>query len=259
MRIQEIISVIENFAPLHWQEEFDNSGIQVGDVKQETTGVLLCVDLTESVLQEAISLNCNLIISHHPLLFHPLKKLTGQNYIERCVITACKNNIVIYAAHTNLDNAPSGVNFRLAEKIGLQNIRILKPQNGQNYGSGAIGELSEKVDEAVFLENLKTIFSAENLQHSPFTGKKLKTVALCGGSGSFLIPDAITAGADVFITGEARFNHYYDVESQMLLAVLGHYETEQCTKEIFFDIISEKMPNFAVHFSKANINPVNYR
>ncbi|MDR0547188.1 MAG: Nif3-like dinuclear metal center hexameric protein [Dysgonamonadaceae bacterium] len=258
MYISEIISIIEQFAPLHWQENFDNSGIQTGNIHQEAKGVLLCLDVTEAVVQEAIALNCNLIISHHPLLFHPLRKLTGENYIERCVIAACKSDIVIYAAHTNLDNAPGGVNFRLSEKIGLQNIRILKPENGQNYGSGAVGELPEAMDEAVFLEKLKNIFGLESLKHSPYTGKKIRKVALCGGSGAFLIPDAIAAGAGIFLTGEARYNDYFDVENRILLAVLGHYETEQCTKEIFFDIISEKIPNFALHFSKTNINPVNY-
>ncbi|GHU68550.1 hypothetical protein FACS189413_05720 [Bacteroidia bacterium] len=221
MKIKQIIAAIEDFAPLRWQEDFDNSGIQVGDIRQEAKGVLLCLDVTEAVVEEAIVLECNLIISHHPLLFKPLRTLTGHTYIERCVVAACKNDLVIYAAHTNLDNAVGGVNYRLSEKIGLQNIRILKPDNGQNYGSGAIGELPEAMDEADFLEKLKVVFGLEGLRHSPYTGKKIRKVALCGGSGAFLISDAIAAGADIFLTGEARYNDYYDVENRILLAVRG--------------------------------------
>ena len=256
MRIAQIIKTIEAFAPLALQEDFDNSGLQVGDVSQKLQGILLCLDVTQEVVDEAIELDCNLIISHHPLLFHPLRTLTGQTYIERCVIKACKNDLVIYAAHTNLDNAPGGMNFYLAEKIGLQNIRFLKPN--ELGGSGAIGELVAPEEEESFLERIQDIFQLKCLKHSPFTGKMIQEVALCGGSGAFLIPNALEAGADVFLTGEARYNDYYDVEDQLLLAVLGHYETEHYTKELFFDIISKKIPNFAIHFSNVNTNPVNY-
>jgi dinuclear metal center YbgI/SA1388 family protein len=215
------------------------------------------------VLEEAIDLGCQLIISHHPLLFKPLRSLTGANYIERCVIKACQNEVAIYAAHTNLDNAFGGVNFRLAENIGLQNVQVLRPKQDNpcpwaQVGSGVIGELPAEEDEDTFLERMKAIFHAQSLEHSSYTGKQVRKVAVCGGSGAFLIPDAIRAGADVFLTGEARYNDFYDVENRLLLAVLGHYETEHCTKELFFDIISKKIPNFAVHFSNVNINPVNY-
>ena len=266
MNIEQITKTLETFAPLSLQEDFDNSGIQVGDISRKLEGILVCLDVTEEVLDEALDRNCNLIISHHPLLFRPLRTLTGKNYIERCVIKACKNDLVIYSAHTNLDNAEGGVNFHLAEKIGLQSIEFLKPfrhcgndaRNNVFGGSGAIGELIAPEDEESFLERIKEIFRLENLQHSPLTGKTIRKVALCGGSGAFLIPDAMQAGADVFLTGEARYNDYYDVESRILLAVLGHYESEHYTKELFFDIISKKMPNFAVYFSKVDTNPVNY-
>jgi len=261
MRIAQIIKTIEEFAPLALQEDFDNSGLQVGDVSQKLQGTLLCLDVTQEVIDEAIELDCNLIISHHPLLFKQLRALTGRNYVERCVIKACKNDLVIYAAHTNLDNAPGGMNFYLAEKIGLQNIRFLKPvYQGESIigGSGTIGELIAPEDEEFFLERIKDIFQLKSLKHSPFTGKMIQEVALCGGSGSFLISNALEAGADVFLTGEARYNDYYDVEDRLLLAVLGHYETEHYTKELFFDIISKKFSNFAVHFSNVNTNPVNY-
>jgi dinuclear metal center YbgI/SA1388 family protein len=256
MKTAQIIEAIEAFAPLELQEDFDNSGIQVGDISQKVEGILLCLDVTEEVIEEALELDCNLIISHHPLLFKPLRSITGKNYIERCVVKACKNDLVIYSAHTNLDNARDGVNFRLAEKIGLQNIRFLKPTG--LGGSGAVGELPAEEEEESFLQRIKSIFQLESLKHSPFTGRMVREVALCGGSGAFLIPDAIADGADVFLTGEARYNDYYDVEDRILLAVLGHYESEHCTKELFFDIISKKIPNFVPHFSNMNVNPVNY-
>jgi dinuclear metal center YbgI/SA1388 family protein len=260
MRIEQITRIIEDFAPLALQEDFDNSGLQVGDASQKLQGILLCLDVTPEVIDEALELDCNLIISHHPLLFRPLRTLTGQNYIERCVIKACKNDLVIYAAHTNLDNAWGGMNFHLAEKIGLQNIRFLKPIHHGDVmgGEGAIGELVAPEEEESFLERIKDIFQLKSLKHSPFTGKMIQEVALCSGSGAFLIPDAVAAGADVLLTGEARYNDYYDVEDRLLLGVLGHYETEHYTKELFYDIISKKIPNFAIHFSNVNTNPVNY-
>jgi dinuclear metal center YbgI/SA1388 family protein len=256
MIIRQVIDVLEDFAPLALQEAYDNSGLQTGDVSRKLRGILLCLDVTPEVLDEAIELDCNLIVSHHPLLFHPLRALTGRTYIERCVIKACKNDLVLYAAHTNLDNAWGGVNFHLAEKIGLQNIRFLKPCG--DGGSGAIGELVAPEEEISFLQRIRSIFQLKSLQHSPLTGKMIQDVALCGGSGAFLIPDALEAGADVFLTGEARYNDYYNVEDRMLLAVPGHYETERYTKELFFDIISKKIPTFAIHFSNVNTNPVNY-
>jgi dinuclear metal center YbgI/SA1388 family protein len=363
MKIAQVIGILEEFAPLSLQEDFDNAGLQVGDIAQKVKGILLCLDVTEEVVDEAIERDCNLIISHHPLLFKPVKSLSGKTYIERCIIKACKNDIVIYSAHTNLDNVWGGVNFRIAEKIGLQNLQILKPkENGLfklvtfvpvehanivrnalfhagaghigNYdlcsynirgegtfraeeethpfvgeagefhieqevrietivpfhkkstvlrallvvhpyeepaydiyplanswnrvGSGVVGELPTEEDEESFLQRIKNIFHLKSLKHSPLTGKMIREVALCGGSGACLVKEAIAYGANVFITGEAKYNDYYDVEDHILLAVLGHYESELCTKEIFFDIITEKIPNFAIHFSNANTNPVNY-
>ncbi len=363
MKIAQVINTLEEFAPLPLQDDFDNAGLQVGDVSLLTKGILLCLDITEEVIEEAIELDCNLIISHHPLLFKPLRSLTGKTYIERCVIKACQHNLVIYSAHTNLDNAYQGVNFKIAEKIGLQNVRVLKPKSnilcklvtfvpneqanivrtalfnagagrigdydfcsfnsqgqgtfraGENtdpfvgeygeyhqenevrievilpeykkssvlkalliahpyedpaydfyslsnnwnqVGSGITGELPIEEDEETFLQHIKTIFQLKAIKHSPFTGRKIREVALCGGSGAFLIKDAIACGADVFLTGEARYNDYYDVEDKILLGVFGHYESEVCTKELFYEIISKKIPNFAVRFSNANTNPVNY-
>jgi dinuclear metal center YbgI/SA1388 family protein len=260
VKIKDIIQEIEQLAPLPLQEGFDNAGVQVGDVNRPVTGALLCLDVTEAVLEEALTKGCNLIISHHPLAFKPFKSLTGSSYIERCLIKACKHDLVIYAAHTNLDNAWEGVNHYLGEKIGLQDMRILSPQKDalQMAGSGIVGNLPGSEGEEIFLLRIKALFRTGCIKHSPLTGKAVRRVAVCGGSGAFLIAEAIAAEADVFITGEAKYNDFYDVEDKILLAVIGHYESEICTKDIFHRIISNKFPTFALHLSDVNANPVNY-
>lgn len=363
MRIKEVLQTIEQLAPLPLQESYDNSGLQVGDVNREVTGILLCIDVTEDVIEEAISLGCNLVISHHPIAFRPFKSLTGKNYVERCMIQAIRNNIALYAAHTNLDNARGGVNYRLAQMLELQNVKILQPlenallkfvttvplqyaesvrnalfnagaghignydscsynlsgegtfrakeganphigeidrlhfepevrietvipvmkreevlrallavhpyeepvfdlypiaNNWLQHGSGVVGVLPEPMPEQEFLYLLKDIFNLPTIQHSKMQGREIRDVALCGGAGAFLIPQAITYGADAFITGEAKYNDFFDVEGRILLAVVGHYESEICTKEIFFEIISRKFPTFALHKSAFDSNPVKY-
>jgi len=260
MKIKEIVSEIERLAPLSLQEGFDNAGIQVGDVSREATAALLCLDVTEAVVDEALEKGCNLIISHHPLAFKPFKSLTGSTYIERCLIKACKHDLVIYAAHTNRDNATEGVNYRLAELIGLQQVRILSPLNTEdNVGSGIVGELPESEEAHSFLHRIKELFQVASVKHSAFTpGKRIRRVAVCGGSGAFLIPEALASGADVFITGEAKYNDFYDVENNILLTVIGHYESEICTKDIFRTLLSKKFPAFPLFLSEVDLNPVKY-
>jgi dinuclear metal center YbgI/SA1388 family protein len=363
MKVKDILHIIEQVAPIPLQEEFDNSGVQVGDVNQEAKGAIVCIDVTESVVDEAVSLGCNLIVSHHPLAFRAFKSLTGKNYVERCMMKACKHDIVVYAAHTNLDNASQGINRYLADMLNLQHVRILDPQKNKliklvtfvprshaelvrstlfnagaghigNYdscsynvsgegtfragdgsnpfvgeidelhaepetrievilpaykqsevqraliavhpyeepvydfyalenvwlgaGSGIVGTLPEEMDEEDFLYLLKDTFNLKMIQHSAIRGKTVRDVAVCSGSGAFLIPKAISYSADVFITGDAKYNDFYDVEDKLLLAVVGHYESEIFTKNIFFDIISKKYPTFAVYMSGFDVNPVNY-
>ncbi|MCC8144461.1 MAG: Nif3-like dinuclear metal center hexameric protein [Tannerellaceae bacterium] len=363
VKVKDILKELEKYAPLPLQEDFDNAGVQVGDTNQSVTGILICLDVTEEVIDEAIEMDCNLVISHHPLAFKPFKSLTGKTYIERCIIKACKHDLVVYSAHTNMDNTVGGVNYQLACMIGLQNVRILSPQQQSllklvtfvpkgyaeaarsalfnagagstgNYdscsynsigegtfranegadpfvgepgklhtekevrietilpafrkagvtrallsvhpyeepafdfyplnntwtqaGSGVVGELPVAEDELSFLQRLKDIFHLESIRHSAFTGREIREVALCGGSGAFLIKEAIGYGADIFITGEAKYNDFYDVEDKILLAVIGHYESEVCTNDIFYNIISKKFPTFALHFSNVNSNPVKY-
>lgn len=363
MKISEIISLIEEIAPLPLQEEYDNAGMQVGDKSREATGALLCIDVTEDIIDEAIQQGLNLVISHHPLLFKGLKSITGRNYIERIVIKAIKNDIAIYSAHTNLDNAFGGVNFKIAEKLKLQNLQILSPMKDKllkivvfvptadadnvreamlnagagkigdydmcsynmtgygtfrpgecatpycgevgmlhkeeevrievilpNYlrekvvgemlkshpyqepaydiiqlenelafaGSGVIGELTNPMEAEEFLKIVKDVFKVEAIKYSSHSGKKIKKVALCGGSGAFLINDALRANADAFITGEIGYHNFFVAEKRILLVEAGHYETEQYTKDIFCDIITKKFPNFAVRYTNVEETPINY-
>lgn len=363
MKVSEIISAIEELAPISLKEEYDNPGLQVGDSSIEATGALLCVDVTEAVVDEAIECGVNLIISHHPILFKGLKSVTGKNYIERVVIKAIKHDIVIYSAHTNLDNAYGGVNYRIAQNLNLSNVKILsslknqliklivfvpevaadsvrlamlnsgagkigdydmcsynmsgygtfracegatpycgeigtthkenevrievilpihlknkvidamlnvhpyqeppydiiKLENVNSYaGSGVIGDLNEDIPVEDFLKRIKKVFNVESIKYSSITKEKIKRVALCGGSGAFLINDAIRANADVFITGEIGYHNFFTAENKILLVEAGHYETEQCIKDIFCDIITKKFPNFAVRYANVKINPINY-
>ncbi len=363
MKIKEIVSALERFAPLPLQDGFDNAGLQIGLTDAEATGALLCLDVTESVLDEAIALGCNMVISHHPLIFKGYKSITGKDYVERCILKAIKNDIVIYSAHTNLDNAQGGVNYKIAEKLGLDHVEILDPKSGMllklvtfvpeshaekvrnalfesgcgnigNYdscsynvggegtfralenthpfcgeignlhrekevrietvlpaykrndavkalllahpyeepafdlyslqnswmqaGSGIIGELSTSEVELDFLMRLKDTFNLSCVKHNALSGKMIKRVALCGGSGSFLIPLALRNEADVFITGEIKYHDYFGYDNNILLAEIGHYESEQYTKEIFYTIIRDLYPNFTLFMSKVNTNPIKY-
>jgi dinuclear metal center YbgI/SA1388 family protein len=363
MLIKEIISVIEAFAPPSLQEGYDNSGMQCGNTELEAKGALLCLDVTEEVLAEASRKKCNLIIAHHPLIFSPLKRLTGANYIEKILIAAIKKDICIYACHTNIDNVQAGVNQKIAEKLGLINTKILQPKKGLlkklvtfvpkeqaekvrnalfkagcgeigNYdscsynlegrgtfkandkanpfvgkknelhfepetrietvfesykenqviralhkahpyevvaydiysldnrhpsiGSGLVGELAKPTDAKKFLEQVKATFNCGAIRHTRLLEKKVKKVALCGGSGSFLLRDAIAAKADVFITGDFKYHQFFDAENKLVIADIGHYESEQFTPEIFYAVIRKKLPKFAVHLSNHQTNPVNY-
>lgn len=363
MQVKDITAIIEEFAPLSYQEDYDNSGLIVGQPTSEVTGVLISMDCIESVLDEAIALGYNMIVSHHPIVFSGLKRFNASNYIEKVIMKAIKYDLTIYAAHTNLDNAPGGVSFKMADKIGLQHCKVFQPktsllsklvtfcptkdadkvrgalfENGAgeignysscsfnlegegtfkaeegtnphvgevgilhrenevriesivpNYklpvviqamiaahpyeevaydvyelrnkhphvGSGVIGELSEEMDESAFLNQLKTTLNLGVIRHTNFLNRKVKRVALCGGSGSFLLNDAIRAQADVFITGDFKYHQFFDSEDKIVIADIGHYESEQYTSELIYEILMKKIPNFAIRLSKENTNPVNY-
>ena len=260
MKIKEIVSALERFAPLPLQDGFDNAGLQVGLTEVECTGALLCLDVTEEVLDEAIALGCNLVVSHHPLIFKGLKRLTGEGYVQRCVMKALKHDIVVFSAHTNLDNAVNGVNFRIAQKIGLTDVKVLEPRSGEwpEAGAGVIGKLSKYMGEEEFLQHIKRTFQVACVKHTAYTGRSIKTVALCGGAGAFLMNRAIECGADAFVTGEIKYHDYFGVADDILLAEIGHYESEQYTKEIFYEIISEQFPKVSVKMTKVNTNPIKY-
>jgi dinuclear metal center YbgI/SA1388 family protein len=363
MLIKDVILEIERFAPPAYQESYDNSGLLVGNRETEITGVLLSLDCIESVIDEAIKLKCNLIVAHHPIIFGGLKRLNGTNYVERTVIKAIQNNIAIYAAHTNVDNVKAGVNSKIAEKLGLTNLKILAPRKQllkklvtfapkdhaekirialfeagageignydncsfnsdgtgtfkgndsthpfigeknklsveaevrieviyeavkesavlhnllashpyeevahdiyvldnyyQNVGSGMSGEFEKPMPESEFLTLIKTAFGPKFLKHTSLLKKPVKKVAFCGGSGAFLIKNAINSGADAYISADIKYHEFFDADGKILIVDTGHFENEQFTPEIFYEIISKRFTTFATYLSKINTNPVNY-
>ena len=340
MKIKEIVSALERFAPLPLQDGWDNAGLQVGLTEAEVTGALLCLDVTEAVVDEAVALGYNFIVSHHPLIFGGLKSITGRNYVERCVLKAIRHGIAICSHHTNMDNATGGVNYKIAEKLGLEKVRILAPKEEallklvtfvpmaqadevrqalfeagcgciggydacsyniagegtfragkgcnpfcgnvvralleahpyeepaydlyplknqwQQAGAGVIGELPDDMATGKFLQLVKETFQAECVKTNRFNGQSVRTVALCGGSGAFLLPQAIGQGADVFLTGEIKYHDYFGHEDELLMVEIGHYESERYTMEIFLDIIKEACPTLSVKLTNVDTNPVRF-
>jgi dinuclear metal center YbgI/SA1388 family protein len=363
MILKELLNELEQFAPLQYQESYDNSGLLVGNPDSSVNAALLTLDVTEAVIDEAVEKGCNVIIAHHPIIFSGLKKLNGKNYVERTVIKAIKNDVAIYASHTNLDNVFGGVNFKIAEKLKLKNTSTLtakketlnkltffvpvndtdkvlnaihesgagnignysdcsfsvngtgrfKPEAGakpvtgkigsrseekedrvevilpkhlsgsilgamksahpyeevayylqnlentnQYVGGGAVGELETPMETKDFLNHIQKNLSVNVIRHTALVKQKISKVAVCGGSGSFMLRDAIAAGADIFITADFKYHEFFDAEEKIIIADIGHFESEQFTKELFKDIICQKFPNFATYLSEVNTNPVQY-
>ena len=333
MIIREVLDYLEEIAPLQYQESYDNAGLIVGDASKPIDGVLICLDSLPEVIDEAVSRNCNLIVAHHPIIFRGLKKITPQHYIGRAIIKAIKNNITIYAIHTNLDNVlTNGVNQRIAERLQLENIRILDPkstletfsvrlsmgdtksmiqhlnvfckeveiastgigeitlrglfhahlrhkveaaikasatligpfkvfplvQPREEVGSGIVGELSEAVSEETFIPYLKEKLDLKFIRHTDFLKKKIYKVAVCGGSGSFLLPKAIAAGAEVFISADFKYHEFYEANNQICIMDIGHYESERYTIQLLQQLISRKFTTFAAYCTEVNTNPINY-
>lgn len=259
MKIKEIARALENFAPLPLQEGYDNAGLQIGLTETEVTGALLCIDVTEAVIDEAIAKDCNLIVAHHPLIFKGCKTITESNYVERCIVKSIRNDIAIYAAHTNLDNAAGGVNHMIAQKLGLNMVKPLVPLNqDENTGSGTIGELNEPISELDFLKQVKQTFEVGCLRHNKLSGRLIQKVAVCGGAGDFLIEAAMQNRADVFMTGEIGYHKYFGHENDLLLVEIGHYESEQYTKDLIYNIIREECKTVKIQISKVNTNPIKY-
>ena len=259
MKIREITDALEDFAPLALQDGFDNAGLQIGLTEDvDATGVLLSLDVTEEVVDEAIVRGCNMVVSHHPLLFHPVKSITGNDYIGRIIMKAIKNGIVLYAAHTNLDNAPGGVNHKIAARLGLSDLDWLEPKTGQDGGSGLIGTLASPVSKENFIQQVKRTFGVECVRHNDWHGETIRKVALCGGAGAFLIPKAIEMGADAFVTGEIGYHRFFGHEDDVLMLEIGHYESEQYTTEILRDIITAADPALPIHTTQLHVNPIHY-
>lgn len=362
-KINEVVQLLDKYAPPIYSESYDNVGLLVGDRNNEIKSVLITLDITEDIIKEAIKTGANLIIAHHPIIFRGLKKLTGANEVERVVMMAIKNDIAIYAGHTNFDNITGGVNTKICEKLNLQNCKTLDPKSdtllklvvfipethleklrnavflagaghignydrtsynidgigtfrgnenskpfigkkgemsfeneirfetifpshlqgsvisavlnnhpyeevaydiyplknkNQQIGSGMIGNLPNAINEKQFLELVKNTFGVDCIKHTKLKGKSIQKVAVCGGSCSFMISKAISKNADAFITADVKYHEFFDVENKLLLLDIGHYESEQYTKDIFYNILTEKFSTFAVNLSKINTNPINY-
>ena len=261
MKIIEVVDALEQFAPLPLQEGFDNAGLQVGLTETEVSGALLCLDVDEKIVDEAVSLGCNLIVSHHPLIFLKLAQISDTDYVQRTVIKALQNNITIVSMHTNMDNALGGVNHKIAEKMQLSNVEFLgetKSAGGVIGGSGVIGNLARPLAADDFVLMLKRTFDVECVQANQLLRRDIERVALCGGASSFMLADAIKAGADAFVTGEMHYHEFFGHEQEIQIAVIGHYQSEQFTNEIFKSIIEDKCKEVRCYLTKTNTNPIIY-
>ena len=270
VKIYQVVDALEHYAPLPLQEGYDNAGLQVGLTEAvEVSGALLCLDVTEDVVDEAIRKGCNLIVSHHPLIFRKLARISDENYVQRTVRKAIKNDIAIVSMHTNMDAAKGGVNFKIAEKLGLRNLRFFggeKEIDGVKGGEGVIGEITDETDalhaDGISADDLVLMlrerFQAECVQCNQLLRRPIRKVALCGGAGSFLLDAAIAAGADAFITGEMHYHEFFGHEQEIQICVIGHYQSEQFTSEIFRSIITEKCPGVKCEISEINTNPIIY-
>ncbi|MGE5355584.1 MAG: Nif3-like dinuclear metal center hexameric protein [Deltaproteobacteria bacterium] len=264
MIIREITDFLESIAPLNIQEAYDNSGLIIGDPDVEFNGALICLDTTPEVVDECIALDYNLIISHHPVIFKGLKKINNDTYIGRAVIKAIKNNIAVYAIHTNLDNAfKDGVSAKIAYKLGLQNLELLNPvlipSSGEaGYGTGIVAELPEPMHDLTFLSFLKHKLGLKCIKYTNLPGKPVRKIAICGGSCSFLIDKALNAGADVFISSDFKYHEFFDAENKMIIADIGHYESEIFTIELIFDKLINNFSNFAARLTSVVTNPIKY-
>ena len=260
MKIKEVLSALERFAPLPLQESWDNAGLQVGLTETEVSGALLCLDVNEKIVDEAIQKGCNLVVSHHPLLFRGLKTISDLTDVQRTVMKAIQKGICVISMHTNRDNAKGGVNYKMAEKLGLRDVLFLAPKtvDGVESGSGVIGELPEAQASDDFVLAVKKAFGVECAMCNELLRRPVRKVALCGGAGDFLLDEALKAGADAFITGEMHYHQYFGYEQQIQICVIGHYQSEQYTAEIFRGIIEKECPGVKTYIAETCTNPILY-
>ena len=265
VKIKEVIDALEKFAPLPLQESYDNAGSQVGLTGAEVSGALLCLDVTEKIVDEAIKLGCNLIVAHHPLIFRKLSHISDATYVERTVVKAIKNDIAIVAMHTNLDAAMGGVNYKIAEKFGLKNVRFFGNKQTISIaggevlgGEGVIGTFAEPMAADDFIIMMKREFEVECVQTNELLRRPIQTVALCGGAGAFLLNKAIGEKADAFVTGEMHYHDFFGHEQEIQICSIGHYQSEQFTTEVFREIIERACPSVKCYTTDINTNPIIY-
>ena len=254
------MSALEEFAPLPLQESWDNAGLQIGLTEAEVSGALLCLDVTEAIIDEAVRRGCNLVVSHHPLLFRGLKQISDLTDVQRTVMKAIGQHVGVVSMHTNMDNARGGVNFKIAEKLGLTDVAFMSPRRVGNVecGSGVIGTLAEPMVSCDFVLKVKKAFNVECAMTNELLRRKVSRVAICGGAGDFLLDEAVAAGADAFITGEMHYHQYFGYEQRLQICVIGHYQSEQFTTEVFRDIIQEKCPGVRAEIAETCTNPIFY-
>ncbi len=258
MNFKDLHLAFEAWANEKFAENYDNVGLIVGEYDTEIQGVLINIDVTDDVLDEAEKLGCNLIITHHPIWFLPRKKLNGEDYVSRIILKAIRKNIGLYALHTNLDNIMQGVNYKIAKLLNLNQLQFIRKHPNLEIGSGMMGELEQSIHIDRFMELIKEKFKVPFLRYSKADNKILvKKIGVCGGAGSFLIPDVLKLNLDVFITSDITYHKFFDNENQFYLIDIGHFESEQYTNEIIFDFVNN-IANFAVYLSKINTNPVHY-
>ena len=258
MTIKNVSDYLEEIAPLNQAEDFDNVGLLIGNETTKVKGILVTLDTLEETVDEAIKKNCNLIVSFHPIIFSGLKKINGNSYVEKVVMKAIQNNIAIYATHTALDNSKVGVSAKMCEVLGLSNYSILLPKDDGAIGMGMIGNLPKPMQEEDFLKFTKKTFKTNGIRYSNKTGKLVKKVAVLGGSGSFAITDAIHKKADVYISADFKYHDFFKAEDKILLIDVGHYESEQFTKNLLVDYLTKKFTSFAIILSEKSTNPIYY-
>ena len=259
MKLIDIQYVLEDWSPISNAEDFDNVGLLVGDPNAIIEKALITLDTTQNILDEAISQNCNLIITFHPFLYKGDDNLKSEEYVDEIIIKALKHNINIYAIHTNLDNNPKGVSFQIAKRLGLKNLEIMiKKDEKENIGMGMIGDLEIEKTETDFLNFLKDKMEISNLRHSNLVGNNIKRIGVLGGSGSFGIEEALIKNIDCYVTADLKYHDFFKSNNKMLLVDIGHYESEKYTKELILNYLNKKIPKFACVIAKSRTNPVNY-
>lgn len=257
MKIKDIVAPLEEFAPLSYQDSYDNSGLIVGCYDTEVEMALVCVDATEAVIDEAVRLGAGVVISHHPIIFGGIKRLNSRGYVERVVEKAIRSGVALYACHTNLDSTPNGMSYRVAKKIGLEELQVLEPLSADN-GYGVVGVLPVAEDTVECIRRVKELFGVGAVRYSEPVSNKVQKVAVCTGSGGSLLQAAIASGADLYVSADFKYNNFLDATKLVTIADIGHFESEYCAIELICEVISKKIPTFAVHKSKESKNPINY-